>query len=163
MGIQHADSIAMEHARKWGGRSTKGMSGLAGATAENPLSQQPTRRGRGAAMGRGRGKGKTTEASGNLKAQNPREWGETMGAVRPLEWRKTPGGAATEWAGESSRLRTTQPPTEWAGESSRLRTTRPPERHRDPGETKPREPSQRPDNDRGGRTRAGGRGRKPTH
>ena len=46
--------------------------------------------------------------------------------MRPLEWGKTPGGAATEWAGESNRLRTTRPATERAGGSNRLRTTLPP-------------------------------------
>ena len=53
------------------------------------------------------GQGENMEARGNLRGQKPREWGETIGAARPPEWRKTPGGAATEWAGGSSRLRTT--------------------------------------------------------
>ena len=60
--------------------------------------------------------------------------------MRPQEWRKTPGGGATEWAGKSRRLRATQSP----------------ERQRDPGETKPQEPSQRHDTDEG-RMDGGGR------
>ena len=70
----------------------------------------------------------------------PTESGGRRGVTRPPEWRKTPGGGATEWEGESSCLR----------------TTRSPERQKDPGETKPWEPSQRPNNDREGEARAQG-------
>ena len=96
----------------------------------------------------------------------PTDWGGGRGAARPPEWRKTPVGAATEWAGESSGLRTTRPPErqkeEWAGESICLRTTRPPERQMEPGEMKPWDPSQRPNTDRGRTDVDGGEGTK-TH
>ena len=35
----------------------------------------------------------------------PLEWGGTGEAVRPTEWRKTPGVTAREWEGESIRRR----------------------------------------------------------
>ena len=38
------------------------------------------------------------------------EWGGRRGTARPPEWRETQGGGATEWAGESSRLRAPTPP-----------------------------------------------------
>ena len=95
-------------------------------------------------MGHG-SKGQKTEASGIGREQNPWEWGETLGVVRPLEstkiptewegrrgaarppeWRKPRGGGATEWEWGSNLLQTTQPATERAGRSNRLRTTRPP-------------------------------------
>ena len=47
--------------------------------------QLPTRRRRGAAMGRGVSKGQKKGAGGDGKEQNPWEWGETLGAVRPPE------------------------------------------------------------------------------
>ena len=75
--------------------------------------------GRGAAMGRGNNTGRKREASGVGKVQTSGEWGEILGAARPLEWtpiptewngrrgaarppewKKTPGGAATEWGGD---------------------------------------------------------------
>ena len=80
-------------------------------------------------MGQGRGKGTTKESGRVGREQNPWEWGGNngsrkasrvdpeshgvgRGSVRTPEWRKTPGGGATEWAGKSSCLR---PPTplEW--------------------------------------------------
>ena len=69
-------------------------------------------------MGRGASKEGKNKAAGDGKGQNPREWGETLGAerppywtpsptewkgrrgvARPPEWRKTLGGAATECGG----------------------------------------------------------------
>ena len=72
---------------------------------------------------------------------SPPTWGTRKGAARPPEWRKTPGGAATEWAGESIRLRAPTPP-EWL---------------RSPGGTKPPEGPQWLRADRG-RTDGGGGG-----
>ena len=69
-------------------------------------------------MGRGERKGGGTEAAGDGTGQNLGEWGETLGGARPSKWRKTPGGAATEWGRRSNRLRTTRPTTEKAGVES---------------------------------------------
>ena len=40
--------------------------------------------------GMDRGKGRKTEAGGNWRGENPREWGETMGDARPPEWTPRP-------------------------------------------------------------------------
>ena len=56
-------------------------------------------------MGRGVSKGRKKEARGDERAQNPWEWGETLGAARPLEWTLIP----TEWAGRRGAAR----PPEW--------------------------------------------------
>ena len=40
----------------------------------------------------------------------PQELGEMEEAVRSMEWRKTLGGTASEWEGESSRRRESTPP-----------------------------------------------------
>ena len=43
---------------------------------------------------------------------SPPELGERRGAATPMEWRKTLGGTAREWEGESSRYRALTP-LEW--------------------------------------------------
>ena len=104
------------------------------------------------------------EAGGNLRGQNPWEWGETMGAARPSEWTPSP----TEWGGRRGGARSLEwrkspgwvGATEWTGELIRLRDPTPPEWQRSPGETKPREPSQRPRTDRGRTDGGGGEGKK---
>ena len=77
-------------------------------------------------MGHVTSRGRKTEAGGIGRGQNTREWGGDFagseasgvdpkthrvggwrGAARPPEWRKTPVGAAMEWAGVSSWFRTT--------------------------------------------------------
>ena len=128
MGIRNADGIAMGHARKRGERATGGCAGRRERRPERPL--RNSQRGGDAGPHEARqGQRDKNEAGRNWRGQNPWEWGETMGATRPLEWtprptdwggrrgaarppewRKTPVGAAVEWAGELSGLRTTRLP-----------------------------------------------------
>ena len=80
------------------------------------------------------------------------------GGVKSSQDNSTPngrGGGVKSWQNDSTQNVT-------GGESSHHRTTRPPKRERDPGETKPWDPSQRPTTN-GGRTDGGKGEGKKTH
>ena len=63
-------------------------------------------------MGRNKGEGRGLQAGGNTWPTSPLEWGVERGSPRPLEWRKTLGGIAREWEGESSNQGESTP-LEW--------------------------------------------------
>ena len=121
--------------------------------------------------GRGEGGPRGLRRGGKPREGPPRGGGGGSNCLRTTR-------PAMERAGGSNHTRTTQPPTEGARESSHGRmtqlqkktegelschgTTRPPDKMRDPGETKPWEPPQRPDTNWGRTDGGGGEGTK-TH
>ena len=127
-------------ARAGGGNTKKASSATADdAGARGRHGARPVQRGKMEAGGKIKAAkpqecGATTGAARTLEwPTSPLEWGTRRGSARPPEWRKTRGGPATEWAGESSRHRVPTPP-EWQSF---------------PGGTKLLEGPQRPRADRG--------------
>ena len=85
----------MGHARKRGERDTGGCEGRRERQREGTSETDDGGETRGR-HGAPKEQGGKTKAARDSKGQNPGEWGETLGAVRPPEWTLSP----TEWNGE---------------------------------------------------------------
>ena len=76
--------------------------GPAGAPPRTPPPRTHMQQDREADMERKKGKGRGFPANGKTRPSSPLEGETKRGALRPPEWRKTPGGITREWEGDLS-------------------------------------------------------------